>query len=149
MARPSTIRGTYISVLMGNGATPTEVFAVLCGLNAKSIAINVGTADEYVRDCADPEDVPVRELITTGKSWSISGSGVLNRTQFSDIEEAVGEYKNFRFFIGEPAADNILNGYLGGEAVITALTVDGGDGSTANVDISIESNGEWTWTDVA
>jgi hypothetical protein len=147
MARPQTIRGTYVTILMGNGADP-QVFAILCGITAKTFTDAIGTADEFTRDCADPEEVPVRELILTGRSWSISGSGVLNRTQFDDLETAMGQYKDFRFFIGEPDDATLLNGYYGGQGVITDKAIRGDDGGNAGIDITIQSNGVWAWVDV-
>jgi hypothetical protein len=152
MSRPNNIRGTYVTILMGDGATP-EVFAVLCGISTKSIADQVNTADSFVRDSADPEDKPVRELIVSGRQWTLRGSGQMNRDQRQVLDDAMGVTKNFRFFIaakvGELAADNPLNGYYGGPAKITAKTTTGDDGVFVGIDLTIESDGAWNWTDIA
>lgn len=148
MSRVNNLRGTYVEILMGDGATP-EVFAVLCGVTTRSIVTQVNTQDAFNRDCADPEDIPVRELITSGKQWSMRGSGQMNRDMFTDLLDAVGETKNYRFFlrakVGEVALDDPLNGYLGGPAKITSHTINGNDGDFVGVDLAIESDGEWTW----
>jgi hypothetical protein len=148
MSAPDTVRGTYVTVLMGNGATP-EVFAVLCGITTKSLTDAIGTSDEYTRDCADPEAIPVRELITTGRSWSITGGGLMNRSQLPDLEDAMGKRKNYRFFIGEPTDEDILNGYYGGRGVLTSKTIRGDDGGKVGLDLTVMSDAAWTWTDVA
>ena len=153
MARVTNLRGSYVEILMGDGATPTEAFIVLCGITTKSITDQVNTQDAFNRDCADPEDIPVRELITSGRQWSIRGSGQMNRTLLPDLEDAMGVTKNYRFFIraktGEVAGDNPLNGYYGGPAKIVTKTINGSDGDYVQIDLAIESDGAWAWSDVA
>lgn len=150
MARPDILRGTYVTVLMGDGAGP-EVFTVLCGVTAKSLAEQVNTTDTFNRDCADPEDVPVRQISATGRQWSMRASGNLNRAQKALLDGAVGEVKNYRFFIARKATEVApkINGYYGGAAMLTAKNIDGADGGYIQVDLTFESDGEWTWTDVA
>jgi hypothetical protein len=149
MSRVNNLRGTYITVLMGDGATP-EVFTVLCGITAKSMTTQVNTSDEFNRDCAQPEDVPVRELIATGKQWSIRGSGQMNRDLEPMLDAAVGHTKNFRFFIARKVGEvaPALNGYYGGPAMITSKVLSGDDAAKAAIDLSIESDGAWAWTAV-
>jgi hypothetical protein len=91
MARPDIIRGTYITILMGDGAAP-EVFTVLCGITAKSMTTQVNTSDTFNRDCADPEDVPVRQISATGRQWSMRGSGNMNRALLPDLDDACGRH---------------------------------------------------------
>lgn len=150
MARPNTLRGTYITILMGDGATPTEAFDVLCGITTKSFTDQVNTQDSFVRDCADPDDVPVREIIASGRQWTITGSGSMNRDNIADIDAAVGEIKNYRFFIGKKTGETgtPLNGYYSGQAMLTRRVINGDDGAYAGVDITIESHGAWAWTAV-
>jgi 2-polyprenyl-6-methoxyphenol hydroxylase-like FAD-dependent oxidoreductase len=151
MARVNNLRGTSVEILMGDGATP-EVFTVLCGITTRSITTQVNTSDAFNQDCADPEDVPVRELITSGKQWDMRGSGQMNRDLFPDLLAAIGETKNYRFFIrakvGEVAADNPLNGYLGGPGKITTHTLNGNNGDMVGIDLAIASDGAWAWSDV-
>lgn len=151
MAAPSVVRGSYIDIAIGDGGGP-EVFSIICGLTTRSFTGQVNTTDTFVPDCADPEDVPIRRLIMTGKQWSISGEGLYNRTQRSVLEAALGVPTNYRFIMSEPAADNVEDGYYGGLAVMTSLAFTGGsaeNGTFATCAITIESDGEWTWTDAA
>lgn len=149
MARPDILRGTYSTILMGDGATP-EVFTVLCGITAKSITEQVNTSDTFNRDCADPEDVPVRQISGTGRQWSMRGSGNMNRANFQDLEDAVGMVKNYRFFIARKAGEAApkLNGYFLAPGMITTKTITGDDGAYMQMDLTFESDGEWTWVDV-
>lgn len=155
MARVNNLRGTYVEILMSTALGPPEVFTVLCGINAKSLTQQVNTADAFNRDCALPEDIPVRELISSGVQWDLRGSGQMNRDQFKIIQAAVGLTKNFRFYlrakVGETLIANptALQGHLSGPAKITTLTVNGNDGEYAGLDIAIASDGAWVWTDVA
>lgn len=152
MSRPNNLRGTYVTILAGNGASP-EVFVVLCGITTKSITDQVNTSDAFNRDCDEPEEVPVRQIITSGRQWSLRGSGQLNRDQFDLLEGLVGKSNSYRYFIAakesEVAGDNPLNGYYGGKAVLTNKTINGDDGQYVNVDVSFESDGAWAWNDVA
>lgn len=148
MALPDTIRGTYFVLGAGDGASP-ETFAALCGINTRNFTHAHATSDQYVRDCADPEDVPVRKLIVTGESWSLSGSGVLNRSNLATIQDLDdGQTHNFRFYFTEPSGDAVYQGYYQGPAVITNFQITGDDGALATISLTLESDGAWTFTAV-
>jgi hypothetical protein len=136
---------------MSTALGPPEVFTVLCGLTTKSITDQVNTGNSFVRDCALPEDIPVRELILSGRQWDLRGSGQMNRTNFTVLDAAVGIIKNFRFFIkartGEVAPQ--INGYYGGAAAITSRQINAPDADYTGVDLTITSHGPWVWTPVA
>lgn len=147
MARPKILRGTYVNVLMGDGGGP-EVFDPICGLTAKSFTHQVNTNDNAVRDCADPEDVPARELVATSEQWDLSGSGLLNRSQLDDVRQAVGVLKNYRYELGEPTTDEVFQGYWYGPGMLTNLTITGDDGDFVQVEMTIASSGEWDFEEV-
>lgn len=147
MARPKILRGTYVNILMGNGAGP-EVFSPLCGLTTRTFTHQVNTNDQFVRDCADPEDIPSRETTSTGEQWDMSGSGLVNRTQLAEVQAAVGQVKNYRFELGEPAGDLVYGGYYSGAAKLTTLTITGSDGEFTSIDLTFVSEGDWTFTEV-
>jgi hypothetical protein len=145
MARPAIVRGTYIDILIGNGASP-EVFTAVCGLTARGFTHQVNTSDQFVRDCADPEDVPHRRLTVTGEQWDLSGEGLYNRAQAAVIRGAVGVTRTWRFVVGEPAEDAVEDGFYAGPAMLTNLQLGGTDGEFGSVSLAIASDGEWTWT---
>lgn len=151
MAIPSIVRGSYFDVLFGDGESP-EVFTVLCGLTTKSIAFQTNTSEHFIADCADPEDVPDRFLVTTGKQATISGEGRFNRSQRSNIDALIGVANNYRFRMSEPAADSVSDGYYGGSFILTNVTYGGGDASDGNyatASFTFESTGAVAWTDAA
>ena len=148
MAQPDIIRGTYFSLMLGDGQV-SETFAALCGINTRRFVSTTNTSDQFTRDCADPENVPVRNLITTGKQWSLSGEGTLNRANLASIQAADdGQPHNWRFLFTEPADDLVYQGYYEGAGIITSLEITGGDEEFATISIQIESDGQWDWTTV-
>jgi hypothetical protein len=149
MARPDIIRGTYFILAMGDGATPTESFNALCGITTRTFTDQVNTSDVFTRDCADPEDIPIRRLLTTGEQWSLSGEGQLNRSQLETILAAKGVTKNYRFYYTEPADDEVFRGYFQGAAKLVNITINGNDEEFGGISLQIESDGEWTFTPTA
>lgn len=149
MAQPDIIRGTYFVLAMGDGGSPDETFDPLCGLTARQLTYQANTSDQFIRDCADPEDVPIRRLIATGEQWSLSGNGALNRADLADIEAAKGVTKNYRFYYTEPADDEVYRGYWEGPAMLVNVTIDGNDEAYAQISLQMESDGQWTWTPTA
>lgn len=148
MARPDIVRGTYINILMGDGEDP-EVFTPICGLTTRTFTHQINTSDAFVRDCADPEDIPARELTPTGEQWDLAGNGWLNRADLEDVDAATGQIKSFRFEIGEPAADQVYGGYWFGQAMITQMQITGTDEDFAQIDLTIASHGEWAFQTVS
>jgi len=148
MSRPSIVKGGYLTILVGDGAAP-EVFTILCGFSTRTFTEQVSTSDDYIPDCADPEDVPVRVLNVTGRQWDLSGDGRYNRAQAELLRGLVGVTKTYRFQVSEPTADNVDDGYYEGPAMITSRQIGATDGQNATSQISIASDGEWIWHDAA
>jgi hypothetical protein len=149
MAQPDIIRGTYFVLAMGDGATPTESFTALCGINTRTFVSQTNTTDTFTQDCDDPEDIPIRRLITTGRQWSLTGEGQLNRSQLQTILDAEGDTKNYRFYYTEPANDEVFRGYFQGAAKLVNITLNGNNDDFGGISLQIESDGEWTFTPTA
>lgn len=147
MAEPDIVRGTYISILMGDGATP-EVFTPICGITTRDFTHQGQTKDVFTRDCGDPEAVPVRRLIVTGEQWDLSGSGQLNRSQLSMVDAAMLVTKNYRFVIGEPADNMVYGGYYAGPAMLTQKKITGNDDDMAGIELTVGSDGTWAFVEV-
>ena len=150
MARPKILRGTYVNLLLGDGNVNPgpEVFTPICGITTRTFTHQVNTNDTFVRDCADPEDVPSRETMNTGEQWDLSGSGLLNRSDLERMQAAVGQVQNWRYELGQPAGDAVYGGYYAGAAKLTNLTITGDDGQHVTVDLTIVSEGDWAFTAV-
>lgn len=149
MAQPDIIRGTYFSLMLGDGATPTEVFTAICGIRTRNFTHQSNTSDVFTRDCADPENVPVRNLIVTGSQWDLTGEGVLNRANLEDLQAADdGQPHNFRYLFTEPADDEVYQGYYAGAGIITNFAITAEDENFATISLTIASDGPWAWTSV-
>jgi hypothetical protein len=150
MAQPDIVKGTYVDILMGDGAA-TEAFTPICGLTTRSFTHQVNTNDTFVPDCADPEDRPVRRLSVTGEQWDLSGEGLMNLAGQDDVREATGVTKNYRFRVNRPTGSTVGTGFYEGAAMITNRQEGGnvGGGEFATVSITIASDGEWVWVPAA
>lgn len=148
MAAPDIVKGTYVDILLGDGAVP-EVFTPVCGLTTRSFTHQVNTNDSFIPDCADPEDIPTRRLVPTGEQFDLSGEGLLNLAQHTTVRQAVGVTKNYRFRIGRPVGSVVGAGYWEGPAMITNMQNTGstGNGEFAQVSLTLASDGDWTWHD--
>jgi predicted secreted protein len=148
MAQPKILRGTYFSLMLGNGGSP-ETFTALCGITTRSFTHQHNTNDVFTRDCALPENVPVRNLIVTGETWDITGTGVLNRSNLAILQAADdGATHNWRYLFTEPSGDLVFQGYYAGPAKLTSFQITAEDANFANISISLASDGAWTWTQV-
>ena len=148
MALPAIVRGSYLNIEVGDGAGP-EVFTMLCGLTTKTFDRQKNTSEHFISDCADPEDISDRFLITTGQQGTISGEGRLNRAQFDLVEDLYNSNgANMRFRVSEPATDNIADGHFAGFFIMTSLSYSGGDASDGNhatASMTFESSGPITY----
>lgn len=146
MALPDIVKGTYIDILVGDGDDP-EIFVPFCGLTTRNFTEQVNTNDTFVPDCADPEDVPTRRLVPTGKQWDLSGDGLYNLAQGEIMRTAVGVTLNYRFRIARPAGSVVGAGYYEGPAMLTNRQIGGntGGGEFGSVSLAIASDGEWVW----
>jgi hypothetical protein len=149
MALPKILRGTYFSLMAGDGATPTEAFTAICGIETRSFTSQTNTNDVFTRDCANPEDVPIRRVIPTGKQWDLTGEGSLARENLETLQGLDdGQPHNFRFVFTEPADDEVYQGFYEGAAVITNISITAADEAFATISITLASDSEWTFTEV-
>ena len=149
MAQPDIIRGTYFSLMLGDSQTPTETFAALCGFTTRNFTDQVNTNDVFTRDCADPEDIPIRRLIPTGRQWDLTGEGQLNRSNLQSMQTAHdAQAHNWRFLFTEPTNDWIYQGYYYGPAIITSLQITAADDDFATINLTLASDGLWDFQEV-
>lgn len=144
MALPTIVKGGYVDILLGNAATP-EIFTPICGLTTRSLTQQVNTNDVFVPDCDDPEFVPVRRLVPTGRQWDIAGEGLLNLDNWEQLDGEVGKTSNYRFVVDRPAGSTDGIGYYQGPAMVTNMQIGGstGDGAFSTVSLTIASDGVW------
>lgn len=143
------IKGNYADILFGDGEDP-EVFTQLCGINTRGLNITYANAFEAEDwDCEDPEAVAQTIREVGAQDWSISGSGLYNRSQMAALRGLMGASQNWRFALDEPAGDAIDDGYWGGPGFISSFEVTGNSGAWTQVSLTITGTGLLEWTDAA
>lgn len=148
MARPKTLKGSKLLLLLGNGADP-EVFAAPCGLNARGINFSKETSDSTVPDCDDPEKPSWQERSVVSLSGTISGSGILALEALPTWREFFfsTDPKTVRVKLDAPLADN--GGYWEGLFHCTSFNINGPNGEKIGVEIELQNDGEVLWVDAS
>jgi hypothetical protein len=134
----------FAVVKMGDGATPTEVFTILCGLDQVTINRTANTNDRFRRDCAKPGLPAYRKSRTTGKLMDITASGAINIPDIARYNTALGNSKNYRIELGRydgTDAGTIIHVITGAFNLTGANTAIGDEGSA---DTTLASDGVWT-----
>jgi|SRR5262245_36257866 len=147
MAKPTTASAAKLTVWVGNGATPTEVFAMPCGLTTKGINFT-GTANEtQVPDCTDPDAPAWIERVIQSLSAGITGTGVLALEALDTWEtfffEAVA--KNCQVIIDwadAPSPPTPPTRIYQGPFLLTTFNITGQLGNKIQVEVALQNDGE-------
>lgn len=143
MTFPSVVPGTYFDIAVDPQKDGT--FTTLCGMTTRNFQIGTQTADEYLRDCADPTMVPYRALNITGQSATINGTGLYNRAQGDLIRSLLGQSFPYRYIMGEDADDAVDSGYWEGNFALTDLQFGASDGAKVSAQLTFQSDGQFAW----
>lgn len=137
----------WAQIKIGDGATPTEVFTVVCGIDNVSINEQADTNKLMRRDCTKPGSIPSALIQVTGKSCTISGSGIADTAQMEVLRAALGLPKNYKIDAGyyNSTDSGQLAGTFAANAVLTARNMQTGEGVTT-MEITLECNGIPVWT---
>lgn len=139
----------FVVIKLGDGATPTEVFTVMCGMENINLNQTANTTDRFRRDCAKPAALPKRKVRTTSTQWDVTGSGVINTAEFARFKAALGYSRNYRLEFGrydvaQPDTGVIIGTYAG-PAVMTANNISMSDGE-GGADITLAGENDIVWT---
>lgn len=148
MTQPVTFPFSVFQVLIGDGSTP-EAFAFPCGFTQRSMKLTATAGETSIPDCNN-EDAPVwtaRDI--TGLSATVAGQGVTT-VAAAPIWRAwalTGSKRNVR--VG-PANQPLSNdgGFYQGAAVLSSYEVVAEKGKRATVNVTLDSDGLWTWVPV-
>lgn len=136
----------FVLVKIGDGATPTENFTLLCGIENVTITEDVNTADRFRRDCAAPGSVPKRRSRVTGEQWQVTGSGVANLDQIDLLTAAKGIAKNYELEFGQ--RDGTDEGEIiataSGSAILTNRTISNTT-DEGGMEITLTGQDSLTW----
>lgn len=138
----------FALIKIGDGATPTEVFAVACGIQDVNVNTVANTSDRFSRDCAKPGSIAIRKVKTSSKQLDITGSGLIDKAHIDIFEDALGISKNYKIELyaddGTDAGD--LIGTYAGAFVMTAANKSVPREGSASAEVTLANNGAWTWT---
>lgn len=140
----------FAVIKFGDGATPTEAFAISCGKQDVSLNFAAQSSDRYVRDCAKPGEIPFRKAKATGKSLDVTATGLTDKTAFGTEVALVGKHKNIKveLYADDGTDTGTLLGTVACNMLVTALNVSAPREGTSNAEVTLASNGAWTWTAV-
>lgn len=138
----------FAIIKIGDGATPTEAFAIACGIQDVNINRAVGTQDRYVRDCTKPGEIPDRKVKATGKSLDITGSGLIDKAHIDTFDDALGVVKNYKVecYKDDGTDTGTLLGTFAAAFMMTAANMTVPREGTASAEITLANHGAWTWT---
>lgn len=138
----------FALIKMGDGATPTELFTTICGMQDVTLNETVNTNDRFVRDCAKPGEVPQRRVQPSGKQTDLTGTGLTNADNIASIRAALGVSKSYRVEVykrdGTDAGD--LLGTFAGKFVMTAANLNMSLETPGSAEITLASDGALTYT---
>ena len=142
------VEADFAVIKIGDGATPTEVFTIACGIQDVNINRTINTDDRFTRDCAKPGSVPVRKVKATGRQLDITGAGLIDKTQIDTFGDALGLVKNYKIEIyqddGTDTGD--LMGTFAGGFMMSAANMSIPRNGTASAEVTLANHGDWTWT---
>lgn len=121
MARPTTSTFGQFAIKIGDGATPTELFTLLCGLTSKGFDINNNVSSTAVPDCADEDAPAFEEMFTKSQSISLKGSGIFTQEGQKTILAIAlaGKAINVRVYPGGGPSASV--DYYAGPAILKTI----------------------------
>lgn len=146
MAIAKTLRFAQQLLMIGDGATPTEVFEAPCGLTTLNLTVNIETNSVNVPDCDDP-DLPAWLVSDeVSKQMVVGGEGVLDTDAMQIYRDWLmeGGERNVRWFTDGLAANG--GGYWQAPAIMTTYEETGERGQRWNVNVGFTMNGAPTFT---
>lgn len=149
MASGTTSTFGNFKVEVGDGATPTEAFAFLCGLTSKGLNMSSDVVTSEVPDCSN-EDLPSwQEKDIKSISATISGSGMWTSEAHETMFQwwFTGAKKNVKvsWMVAETGDVKTLTG----PCVLTSLGQAVDKGNRLSAEISLEFSAKPTTTDAS
>ena len=138
----------FALIKKGDGATPTEVFTALCGLENVSINNTTQTAERNRRDCLTPGLPGVRRIRATGKTQTITGSGAVNKDSIAIFNTALGVVGNYKIelYKNNGTGAGVLMGTYAASYMLTSANDSIDPNGDSSCEITLECDGLWTWT---
>lgn len=127
-----------------------EVFAISCGKSDVSANFTANGSDHFKRDCAKPGEVPFRVNKITGKQCDITATGLTDKAAFGTELALVGKKRNVKveYYTDDGSDAGVLLGTLSCLMAVMSLNIGAPRDGDASAEITLASNGAWTWTAV-
>lgn len=140
MSFPNLQRGTAFKIAMGDGATPTEAFTLLCIATTKSFKRSVDMEDHMEVDAANPDNIPSNVSVAKGQSWELSLSGRTDYLKYAALQSWLdGAPHNVKITLAGTGANG--GGTFTGAVVLKELDLTSSDGGTVTFSGSLKGQG--------
>ena len=149
MATATTGTFNQFKILIGDGATPTEVFTPICGLTSRGLTGSADVVTSEVPDCTN-EDLPSwQEKDVKSIGMSLSGSGMWAQESHELLLQwfLTGAKKNIKVQYANADTGDVE--FLAGPAVITQLNNAAEKGGRISAEISLEFTAKPTTADAS
>jgi hypothetical protein len=144
MSEPNTIEFAKIGV---RDIGSSDAFTVFCGIQTTGFNRTVQTNDRFVKDCAYPGRPAERRVRVTGRSRTLTGSGLYNADQRALVDSIEGVRKEYQLLIydfddGSEAGDVVE--IRQGPGIATAINMGTSENDLGTIELTIQSDGAWT-----
>lgn len=146
MAQVKSLKFAEQVLMLGDGATPTEVFAAPCGFESLTLTVNIETNTTNLPDCDDP-DLPAWLVSDeVSKQMVAAGNGTLDTDSMQIWRDWLmeGGEKNVRWVTSGTAANG--GGYFSAPAILTTFEESGERGARWQQSVAVTLNGKPVWT---
>lgn len=146
MAQAKSLRFAQQSMLLGDGAEPSEVFTAPCGFETLTLTVNIETNTTNVPDCEDPDLPAWLASDEVSKQMVVSGEGVLDTDAMQMWRDWLleGGERNVRWLTAGTSGNG--GGYFQAPGLLTTYEEQGQRGNRWRQSIGITLNGAPTFT---
>lgn len=151
MAQPTVLSFGKGLVYFGDGASPDETFAKICGFNSISLQIEKDTNDVTIPDCDDPDAPAWRATDVLSIAWTAEFEGIMAKEAEATLWDAVNSANatNIRIrLVGFGTGGATPDLQFSGAAHIGA-TISGERGNKYQISVTATGDGALTRTMVA
>lgn len=144
MSEPNTIEFAKIGVRDIGSSDP---FVTFCGIQTTGFNRAVQTSDRAVKDCAKPGKPAERRIRVTGRSRTLTGSGLYNYDQRELVDSIEGlrkEYQVTFIDLDDGTEEGTPVEIRQGPGIATSINMGTAEDSLGTLEITIESDGAWT-----
>jgi hypothetical protein len=144
MSEPNTIEFARIGVRDIGSSDP---FTYFCGIQTTGFNRAVQTNDRAVKDCQYPGRPAERRIRVTGRSRTLTGSGLYNEDQRELVDSIEGVRKEYQVVFvdlddGTEAGTDVE--IRQGPGIATSINMGTSENDLGTLEITIESDGAWT-----